>query len=88
MGDVDEGGDPVKDDTFLIMLNCHHEPIQFFVPKPVAEEGWEIVVDTNNPELTMDSRFCALGESIELTPLSMVVAREARPRTLAGKLSE
>ena len=34
IGEVDEGGEPVKDDTFLIMLNCHHEPIQFFVPKP------------------------------------------------------
>ena len=34
LGDVDDAGEPVKDDTFLIMLNCHHEPIQFYMPKP------------------------------------------------------
>ncbi len=49
IGEVDESGEPIKDDTFLIMLNCHHEPIQFFVPKPPGAEKWEIVIDTNNP---------------------------------------
>ena len=88
LGDVDEGGEAVKDDTFLIMLNCHHEPIKFFVPKPASEQGWEIIVDTNNPDLAINSRFCALGDSIELTPLSLVVARGARPRTIAGNLNE
>jgi len=88
LGDVDEAGDPVKDDTFLVMLNCHHEPIQFFMPKPVSVEGWEIIVDTNDPEQTINSRFCAAGDSIELTPLSLVLAREAKPRTTTSMLNE
>jgi isoamylase len=79
LGDVDEAGEPVNDDTFLIMLNCHHEPIEFFVPKPATVEAWEIIVDTNDPALGVGSRSCAFGDSIELTPLSLVVAREPRP---------
>src|SRR5580692_11167262 len=79
LSEVDEAGEPVKDDTFLIMLNCHHEPIHFFVPKPAMAEAWEIIVDTNKPELEDGTHFCALGDSIKLTPLSLVVAREAKP---------
>ena len=88
LGDVDEAGEAINDDTFLIMLNCHHEPIQFFVPKPATVEGWEVIVDTNDPELAMNSRFCTTGDSLELTPLSLVVAREAKPRALTTMLSD
>ena len=87
LGEVDEGGEPVKDDTFLIMLNCHHEPIKFFVPKPSALEAWEIIIDTNDPELAAGSRFCGAGDSIELTPLSLVVAREPRANAVTTRLN-
>ena len=85
LGDVDEAGEPVNDDTFLIMLNCHHEPIEFFVPKPATVEAWEIIVDTNDPALGVGSRSCAFGDSIELTPLSLVVAREPRPGAVPSR---
>jgi isoamylase len=87
LGEVDEAGEPVKDDTFLIMLNCHHEAIQFFVPKPVTTDAWEIIVDTNDPDLEPCKRFCKPGESVELTPLSLVVARETKPLPVSGMLS-
>jgi isoamylase len=86
LGDVDEAGEPVKDDTFLIMLNCHHEPIRFFVPRPVSTDAWEIIVDTNDPDLEPCKRFCMPGESVELTPLSLVVARETKPVPVSGML--
>jgi glycogen operon protein len=87
LSDVNEAGEPIKDDTFLIMLNCHHEPIRFFAPKPAAGEAWEIIVDTNDPELEADSRSCAFGDFIELTPLSLVVAREPRRDVSPGMLN-
>ncbi|MGA2880665.1 MAG: glycogen debranching protein GlgX [Bryobacteraceae bacterium] len=76
IGEVDESGEPIKDDTFLILLNCHHEAIKFFVPKPPGSEKWEIVIDTNDPALEADSRFSEPGTAIELVPLSLVVCRE------------
>jgi len=87
LSEVDEAGELVKDDTFLIMLNCHHEPIPFFVPKPTSTDAWEIIVDTDDPDLAPCTRFLALGDSIQLTPLSLVVARETKPLPVSGRLS-
>jgi isoamylase len=87
IGDVDESGEPVKDDTFLILLNCHHEPIKFFVPKPPGVEKWEIVIDTNDPELECDTRFSEGGTAVDLVPLSLVVCREPKPPSVSRLLT-
>ncbi len=78
---------PIKDDTFLIMLNCHHEPIQFFVPKPPDAEKWEIVIDTNDPALDADTRFTEPGAAVELVPLSLVVCREPKAPSVSRLLT-
>jgi glycogen operon protein len=87
LGEVDESGEPIEDDTFLILLNCHHEPIQFFVPKPPGMEKWEIVIDTNDPGLDPDSRFSEPGTAIDLLPLSLVVCREPKPPSVTRLLT-
>jgi glycogen operon protein len=87
IGEVDESGEPVKDDTFLIMLNCHHEPIKFFVPTPPDSDKWEIVIDTNDPALQADSRFTEPGAAVELVPLSLVVCREPRDPSVSRLLT-
>ena len=33
IGDVDERGEPIVDDTALILVNAHHEPIPFTLPE-------------------------------------------------------
>jgi glycogen operon protein len=75
IGEVDESGEPITDDTFLILLNCHHEPIKFFMPKPHSCDQWEVLVDTNDPALDANCRFAENGTAIELAPLSLVVCR-------------
>src|SRR5580704_11128969 len=87
MGDVDGAGEPIRDDTFLMMLNCHHEPIQFYVPKPPTAEKWEIIIDTNDPKLEAGTRYSELGAFVDLVPLSMAVAREAKPPSVTALLS-
>ena len=87
LGDVDESGEPIRDFTFLLMLNCHHEPIQFFLPQPPDAEKWEIIVDTNDPELAAETRYSEPGSSIDLVPLSLVLAREAKPSSITSRLN-
>jgi isoamylase len=87
MGDVDGAGEPIQDDTFLMMLNCHHEPIQFYVPKPPTAEKWEIIIDTNDPKLEAGTSYSELGAFVDLVPLSMAVAREAKPPSVTALLS-
>src|SRR5262249_8278287 len=46
IGEVDERGDPIRGDTTLLLLNAHHEPIQFTLPATRAEHHWERLLDT------------------------------------------
>ncbi|MGA2596160.1 MAG: glycogen debranching protein GlgX [Bryobacteraceae bacterium] len=75
---VDEKGEPVVDDTFLLMLNCHHEPIKFYLPQSPKSTDWEVVIDTNDPEQTFD-RVLPAGKSIELARQTLILMRETRP---------
>jgi glycogen operon protein len=86
IGEVDQSGEAIQDDTFLILLNCHHEPIKFFGPKPPSAEKWEIIVDTVEPKLEAGARCLESGAAIDLAPLSLVVCREPRPLTVATLL--
>ena len=45
----DEHGEPIRDDTFLILINAHHEPVNFVLP---GEEDvkWELLMDTRLEE--------------------------------------
>lgn len=78
LGDVDEAGDLVKDSSFLMMLNCHHEAIEFYVPATSNTTKWEILVDTNEPDLQAGTIFKRPGDAMELVPLSFVLAREVQ----------
>ena len=45
----DADGKPVEDDTFLVALNAHHEPVDFVLP---AVEGihWELILNTDHED--------------------------------------
>jgi glycogen operon protein len=49
IGDLDDQGQPVVGDSFLLLLNAHHEPISFHLPATKAEHQWERVLDTADP---------------------------------------
>jgi len=42
----DQEGDPVTDDSFLILFNGHHEPVEFRLPDTAVGEKWHVAVDT------------------------------------------
>jgi isoamylase len=42
----DQEGDPVTDDSFLILFNGHHEPVEFRLPGTAIGEKWHAAVDT------------------------------------------
>ena len=44
--DLSEAGKRLRGDTLLLLLNAHHEPIEFTLPALEWSEHWEIVVDT------------------------------------------
>jgi glycogen operon protein len=44
--ETDAKGRPLEDDTFLVLLNAHHEPLKFTLPAHRRGIRWELVLDT------------------------------------------
>jgi glycogen operon protein len=44
--EVDTRGQRIHDDTLLMLLNAHHEPLSFVLPLQRDDEHWELVLDT------------------------------------------
>ena len=71
IGDMDERGEPVVDETALILLNAHHESVTFTLPKTRDEQIWERVLDTSAEDDTPLS--LRGGEELALGDRSLVV---------------
>ena len=46
--EVDQAGEPIRDDTFLLLLNAHHEALDFVLPAHRTRVRWELVLDTRD----------------------------------------
>ena len=59
-------GEPIRDDTFLLLVNAHYEPIPFVLPGQEHIE-WQLILDTMHAEgfLTEGTKF-ASGDDLDL----------------------
>ncbi|HSB80137.1 MAG TPA: glycogen debranching protein GlgX [Candidatus Methylomirabilis sp.] len=48
--EVDVKGEPILDDTFLLLLNAHHESVPFVLPAHRPGVKWELVLDTRTAD--------------------------------------
>jgi isoamylase len=56
--ETDRRGQPVQDESFLLLLNAHHEGIPFTLPQFRPGVAWQVLVDTGFEQtLTIDGRF-------------------------------
>ncbi len=71
LGVSDEDGDPVVDDSFLILINAYHEGVEFTLPTPPGGTPWKFVLRTEN----IDDPFAQerLGEKIIVGGRSLVL---------------
>ena len=49
--DRDEVGERVVDDSFLLLVNAHHQQATFTLPDAAYGRAWDVVVDTADPLL-------------------------------------
>ncbi|MDB6146384.1 MAG: glgX, partial [Spartobacteria bacterium] len=63
---MDFEGQPIRDETFLLLINAHYEPIQFVLPG-LEHLEWDVILDTSNEEgfLEKTTKF-ASGDDFEL----------------------
>ena len=72
--EVDTNGHHILDDTFLILLNAHYEPVPFVLPAHRAGVRWQPVVDTYTGD-TRGRRPARGGRTYEVAPRSLAVLR-------------
>lgn len=80
-------GEPITDDTFVILFNAHHEPLDFKMPRlKNSRAGWEMILDTSRQEgfLTTKTRHGAHA-SVSVGARSLVVLKHGLTREKAAQ---
>jgi len=72
----DERGQPVVDDSFLLLFNAADAEIAFKLPAAEYAERWEIVIDTTSP-LDIDRDTLKAEGTINVAGRAVVVLRRA-----------
>jgi glycogen operon protein len=76
---LDQRGEPIRDDSFLVLFNAHSEMIDFSVPEKWGER-WSVVLDTAEPlppslVPEAEQRLAKAGEWVPVESRSLVVLR-------------
>ncbi len=74
LDEVNAIGEPIRDDTFLVLFNAHHEPMRFTLPQPRPGTTWEICFDTRSSDAS--SRKLRSRKAYSLIDRSMVLLME------------
>jgi glycogen operon protein len=75
IAEVDVRGEPIVDDTFLILLNAHHASQPFVLPAHRPGVRWEIVLDTRSPDLPRRVRLFPGGRPYEMEARCLALFR-------------
>jgi isoamylase len=68
---TDDFGQPVTDDTFLVILNSYHQKVRYTLPDSPNGRGWRLVLDTAEAEdpflaREVEREFDVVGRSLVL----------------------
>ncbi len=73
MDDLNERGEPITDDTLLLLLNAEAEAVDFVLPGAHPGVAWDLVVDTGGarmpeppPRLAVGGRRSVAGRSLQV----------------------
>jgi glycogen operon protein len=75
-------GGRIVDDSFLILLNSHHEPVEFTLPGRAYADAWQVAVDTATGAETADETEVKAGGTLVVPPRATLIL--ISPRRQAG----
>ena len=73
--EMDIRGNRIVDDTLLLLLNAHYEPLLFVLPAHRPDVRWELALDTREATGRQPHRLMQGGEAYELDARSLAVFR-------------
>jgi isoamylase len=68
-------GEPVSDDSFLLLFNAHHEPIEFKLPTRRFGARWRFELSTAEPEAAAGARSYVARSTVPVGARSALVLR-------------
>jgi glycogen operon protein len=72
--EADPKGQPIVDETFLVLLNAHHEPLPFILPAHKRGLRWQPILDTAASRFRLKRvRILKGGEGYDLEARSIAV---------------
>jgi glycogen operon protein len=77
--ELDDRGQPIHDDNYLLLMNAHHEEIPFIVPTPLYSSGWFAILDTSCQTTRNPDAFYAASTSYPLQARSLALLVEREP---------
>jgi glycogen operon protein len=81
MDDVDERGEPITDDTLLILMNANADAVDFVLPHAHPGGSWEGLVDTAAAPGPRLPSVLEVGQTIKLSGRSLRLLRALLRRT-------
>lgn len=91
LGEDDDRGQPLLDDDFILLLNAHHEQIDFAIPALPAPGVWTVVIDTTWTGGSTDQRTFSSGAHFPLQGRSLALlirSKQALPTAGAPVIAE
>jgi glycogen operon protein len=71
--ELDDDGRPVRDNSFLLLFNAHHEPLTFTMPAASFGKTWKVLIDTAAAD-DASTRSAKAAGTIEVAARAIVVA--------------
>jgi isoamylase len=74
--ELDRRGERIRDDSFLLLFNAHHEQLTFTIPDAGYGEAWTVTLDTAAPLLddaAVEPRTAKAAGTIDVEPRSVMV---------------
>ena len=74
----DARGERVVDESFYVLFNAHHEPLQFSLPKRDWGDEWIVVLDTTRSTPEEEEQPHKAGQEVPVESRSLKVLRRVR----------
>ena len=91
IADVTRRGEPIVDDSFLLLFNAHHEDLEFRLPSHRYGESWALELSTAEPEAVAGDWTAPARGALSLPSRSVVVLKRVaapKPEALAAESDE
>ena len=72
-------GERIVDDSFLVLFNDYHDPVDFEIPYPLRAMEWQLKIDTQKSRFIADGPICTGSSKIAVIEQSIILLKRINP---------